>query len=275
MELLMLQLSTLLYGLAAAGYVAALLRPALRVAQTAAFTLSAAFVLHTFFIIARGLSDGILPVLTFTEGLAFFGWLLVGLFLIAQARYRLHALGAVVAPLAFVSALAAALFASGGATLPENIRSPWLAVHITLAFLGNAVFALAFASSSLYLLQESQVKNRRRGGLIQRLPPLGQLDRLSYLFLAWGFPLLTLGILSGGVWAAASWGRFWTGEPREVLSALTWLLYAGLIQLRLTGGLGGRRAARFTVFAFGVLVISYIAVNVLGLPGRHGAGASL
>lgn len=268
----MLQLSTLAYGLAATGYVVAVLRPAARTGRPAAFMLSLAFALHTLFLVARGFSEGILPVLTFTEGLAFFGWLLVGVYLVAQARYRLAGLGAVVAPLAFASVLAAALFTSGGATLPENLRSPWLAVHITLAFLGNAVFALAFATSSLYLLQESLVKNRRRGGLMQRLPPLGQLDRLSYLFLAWGFPLLTLGILSGGVWAAAAWGRFWTGEPREILSVLTWFLYAGLIQLRLTGGLGGRRAATFTIFAFGVLALSYVAVNVLSLPGRHGAG---
>jgi cytochrome c-type biogenesis protein CcsB len=272
MEDLMLQFATLAYGLAATGFVAAVLRPAGRTGRVAAFLLSLAFVLHTGFIIVRGLHDGILPVLTFTEGLAFFGWLLVGVYLIAQARYRLAGLGAMVAPLAFIACLAAALFASGGATLPENLRSPWLALHITLAFLGNAVFALAFATSCLYLVQESLVKQRKRGGLIRRLPPLGRLDRLSYLFLAWGFPLLTLGILSGGIWAAAVWGQFWTGEPREILSAVTWVLYATLIQLRLAGGLGGRRAARMTIFAFGVLILSYLAVNLLGLPGRHGAG---
>jgi cytochrome c-type biogenesis protein CcsB len=275
MDLFPLQLSMVGYGLASAGYVLGLARPRMQAERLSALVLAAAFVLHTIFIVSRGFSEGILPVLTFIEGLAFSGWILVGAYLIAQARYQLVGLGAVVAPLAFLSTSAAALFSSAPTLLPEGVRSPWLAVHVTLAFTGNAVFALAFATSCIYLLQENLVKSRSRGGLIRHLPPLGRLDRMSHNFLITGFPLLTLGILSGGVWSAAVWGQFWTGEPREISAVVTWFLYAGLIQARLAGGLSGRRSARLTIFAFGLLLVSYLAVNLFGLPGRHGGGLGM
>lgn len=270
MDLIPLQLSMAAYGLAAGGYVLGLAKPKLGAERGSALVLAAAFLLHTIFIISRGFTEGILPVLTFIEGLAFFGWILVGAYLIAQARFQLVGLGAVVAPLAFLSTSAAALFSSAPALLPEGVRSPWLAVHVILAFTGNAVFTLAFAASCIYLLQEHLVKSRSRGGLIKHLPPLGRLDRLTHTFLIAGFPLLTLGILSGGIWSAAVWGRFWTGEPREISAVVTWFLYAGLIQARLAGGLSGRRSARLTIFAFGLLLVSYLAVNLFELPGRHG-----
>jgi ABC-type transport system involved in cytochrome c biogenesis permease subunit len=108
--------------------------------------------------------------------------------------------------------------------------------------------------------------------MIQRLPSLEQLDRLNYRCIGWGFPLLTLGILSGGIWAASTWGSFWSWEPREVLSLITWIIYAALLQFRLTTGLRGRRAATLTIVGFGVLVASYVSINLLPLPGRHGGG---
>jgi ABC-type transport system involved in cytochrome c biogenesis permease subunit len=84
--------------------------------------------------------------------------------------------------------------------------------------------------------------------------------------------LLTLGILTGGVWAAHAWGRFWSGEPREILSLITWMIYAGLLQFRLTAGLRGRRAATLTIFGFALVLVSFVSINLLQLPGRHGAG---
>lgn len=270
----------LMLAVAALGYVAASFSFALRFSRarlsgdsrTPVLLLSAAFALHSVDLAMEAFRAGALPVATFAGGFSFFAWLVVGLYLALQARTSLAVIGVLVSPLAFLGVISDVLLRGDEVAVPEALRSPWLVVHVTLAFLGNAVFALAFAVSAAFLLQQSQLKSRRGGSIVHRLPPIQTLDRMSLVFLLWGFPLLTLGIVTGGFWSMSAVGRFWTGEPREVLAAVTWLLYAGLLQLRLLGGLHGRRAATWTIAAFLVLLASYLSVNLLQVGGRHGRG---
>ncbi|MFQ5352690.1 MAG: cytochrome c biogenesis protein CcsA [Candidatus Binatia bacterium] len=275
MELRLLELSSLLYFLSALAFCAHVLWSAKRLERGGPLLLGLGFGVHGMAIALRTFSVGVLPVTGFAEGMSFFAWLMVGAYAVAQQRYRLAVIGAVVSPLAFVLTLGASLMYVSGHSISAEFKSPWLPIHVTLAFLGNAVFALAFAVSVIYLLQESLLKSHRRAWMLQKLPALEQLDRLNYVCLFWGFPLLSLGILTGGIWAANTWGRFWSGEPREILSIVLWLMYAGLLQFRLSAGLSGRRAALLTILGFGVLVVSYLAVNILPLSGRHGGGAAL
>jgi cytochrome c-type biogenesis protein CcsB len=238
--------------------------------------LAGAFTLHSLDLALEVVRAGVLPVATFAGGFSFFAWLLVGLYLAVQARTSLAVVGVLVSPLAFLAAIADLLVRGDDVAVPEALRSPWLTVHVTLAFLGNAVFALAFAVSAAFLLQQNLLKSRRGGAMIHRLPAIQTLDRLSLMFLLWGFPLLTLGIVTGGLWSMSTpGGRFWSGEPREGLSVLTWLLYAGLLQLRLFRRLNGRRAAGWTIAAFALLLASYLAVNLLQIGGRHGQGLAV
>jgi cytochrome c-type biogenesis protein CcsB len=234
--------------------------------------LTLAFALHTADLLFEIMNAGVLPVATFAGGFSFFAWLLVGLYLALQASMGLAVIGVLVSPLAFVAATLAVLVGGDDVAVPPALRSPWLTVHVTLAFLGNAVFALAFAVSAAFLLQQNLLKSRRGGAILHRLPAVQTLDRLSLVFLLWGFPLLTLGIVTGGFWSMSASGKFWTGEPREILAVLTWLLYAGLLQLRLLGGLHGRRAATWTIASFALLLASYLVVNLLQIGGRHGQG---
>lgn len=270
MELGLLQISSLAYLLASMAFAVHVGRPGGRFGGLGAGVLGVGFILHTGAILVRLSRLGLLPVTTFGEGLSFFSWLVVGTFIVVSGRYRLTVLGAVISPLAFGLSFAGVLQYDGGAVIPAALRSPWLPVHVTLAFLGNAVFAVAFAISVVYMVQENLLKSRSRGRMITRLPSLEQLDRLNYNCLAWGFPLLTLGMLSGGIWAVNAWGRFWSWEPREVLSLLTWAIYAWLLVYRLTSGLRGRRAAALTIVGFSVVVVSYLSVNLLPLAGKHG-----
>ena len=270
MELGLLQISSLAYLIASMAFVAHVLRPGGHFGQLGAGAMGVGFATHTAGILVRLYELGLLPVTTFGEGLSFFSWLVVGTFIVISRRYRLTVLAAVLSPLAFGLSLAGVMLHTGGAVVPMALRSPWLPVHVTSAFLGNAIFAVACAVSIVYLVQENLLKSRSRGWMIARLPSLEQLDRLNYSCLAWGFPLLTLGMLSGGIWAVNAWGRFWSWEPREVLSLLTWSIYAGLLLYRLTSGLRGRRAAALTIIGFSVVVVSYLSVNLLPLAGKHG-----
>jgi len=234
--------------------------------------LTAAFALHSLDLVLEVARAGVLPVATFAGGFSFFAWLLVGLYLMLQATMHLAVVGVLISPLALLAAVADLLMRGDDVAVPMALRSPWLAVHVTLALLGNALLALAFAVSAAFLLQQNLLKSKRGGASVHRLPSIQTLDRLSLVFLLWGFPLLTLGIATGGLWSMSATGQFWSGEPREVLAVLTWFLYAGLLQLRLIGGLSGRRAAGWTIAAFTFLLASYLIVNLLQIGVRHGQG---
>lgn len=234
--------------------------------------MSGAFALHTLDLLLEIVRAGTLPVANFAGGFSFFAWLMVAVYLAVQSRFSLAVVGALVSPVAFVAAIADLVLTGDDVLVPDDLRSPWLAVHVTLAFLGNVVFAFAFATSAAFLLQQNLLKARRGGPRLHRLPSVQTLDRLSLVFLMWGFPLLTLGIVTGGFWSMSASGHFWTGEAREVLAVLTWVLYAALLQLRLLGGLSGRRAASWTIAAFSLLLASYLVVNLLGIGHRHGQG---
>lgn len=277
MDLGFLQLTSVAYLIASVALGYQLLRADARLATFGNSALSVGFLLHSMSIGLHFLSVGLGAITTFHEGLSFFAWLVVGSYLIVSRGQRLAVIGTIITPLAFAMTLGAVIMygEGGGGGVPESFHSPWLPVHVTLAFLGNAVFGVAFAISVVYLVQENSLKSRRRGALSRKLPSLEQLDRLNYRCLAWGFPLLSLGILSGGIWALNAYGRFWSWEAREVLSLLTWILYGSLLQFRLTQGLRGRRAAALTILGFGLVVVSFLSINLLSVPGRHGGGGGI
>jgi len=269
MELLLLKIALIAYLVAAGilGLYLLLQHPAPRWGGLA--VLLAAFVAHGGAIVARSLAGGYVAVTTDYEALSFFAWLIVGVYLAVETRYRLVAVGAVVATLAFMVTLGAFASYSGVRDLPPNLRSAWLPVHVALAFLGNAVLALAFCVSLVYLVQERRLKEKRVDRRLRRLPSLETLDQLNYRALAWGFPLLTLGIVTGALWGKHSWGHFWSWEEREVFSLILWLLYAGLLQARLVIGWRGRRLATVTIIGFAVVLVSFVFGHVL-FPGKHG-----
>ncbi len=267
-----LHVVSVIYLGAGLAFVLAIFRPAARGSRLAVPLLATGLAVHAWAVTSASLRLGVLPVTSFEQGLSFLACLLAASALAVYWRYGLPVVGAIISPLAFLLTVAAAALAPAESTIPAELRSPWLPVHVTLAFLGHAVFAVAAATSLVYLAQEGLLKSHRNGAMIRRLPSLEELDRLSFRCLVWGLPLLTMGILSGGIWASAAWGRFWSWEPREILSLITWLIYAALLRSRLAGGLRGRRAAKFTLIGFAILAASYLSVNLFPLPGRHGGG---
>lgn len=270
MERQLLALTLIVYAAAAWFFGTHVARTDDSAARRGQIWLALGFCAHTLSILVHLAAVGLLPVVSFGEGLSFFAWLIVGSFLVLGRGGRLSAIGVVVGPLAATMVAGAVYFFGEPAPIPPEMRSAWLPIHVTLAFLGNAVFGVAFAVSLVYLFQEGRLKSRRGAWLLRRLPSLEQLDRVNYRCLVWGFPLLTLGIITGGVWAANTWGHFWSGEAREILSLVTWLVYAGLLQFRLMGGLRGRRAATLTIVGFTLVLVSYVSISLLNLPGRHG-----
>src|SRR5271154_2540073 len=218
--------------------------------------LGAGAIFHALDLTARGLQAGNIPVANFPQALSFLAWLtaLAGLLMIV--RLRLAVIGAFVAPAVTLALGAASLTTSSGhLVLPETLRSVWLPIHVTLAILGYTMFVLAASVSIVYLAYESRLKSKRSiGPANEPMPSLEKLDRINYRLLGWGFVMLSLAIISGALWAEATWGHFWSWEPQESWSLITWLLYAGLLESRIAAGWRGRRAAALTLAVFTVLL---------------------
>jgi cytochrome c-type biogenesis protein CcsB len=180
-------------------------------------------------------------------------------------------IGIYVAPIVMVVlAVGAATIQTARLAMPQSLRSAWLPVHVTFALLGYALFVLAAIVSLVYLVYERRLKAKRP--LLptdERTPSLEKLDRISYRLLGWGFLMLSLAIVTGAIWADAIWGHFWSWDPAETWTLLIWLLYAGLLESRLTVGWRGRRAATLTIAVFTVLVGSFVGVSLMA-GGKHG-----
>ncbi len=214
-------------------------------------------------------SAGGTPVTSLHESLSFFSWCLILLFLLLDLRFRMSAMGAFAAPLALIFMIGSVLTPQQEIQLNPVLKSWLFPVHISFAFLGIAAFSLSFGAGILYLIQNRMLKSKRfTTGLFQRLPSLDSLDKVNYTCLSVGFPLMTLGIISGAFWAHTAWGSYWSWDPKETWALITWFLYAGLLHGRLTAGWRGRTAALFSILAFLVLLFTYLGVNLL-LGGYH------
>ena len=269
MELKLLLVALVLYLGATVCFVTHLLTGKDKLRQAALGVLTAAFVLDAIAIGVRSFRYHTLAITSFHDQLSLFAWLTVGVYLWLQRRYPLTVLGSLVSPVAFLFVLSAYVFYSGNHEFPHEMHNVWLPAHIAPAFLGYALLTVAFCVSLIYLLQEKEIKKKSRSGLRRRLPSLETLDELNFRFVTWGFTLFTIGIITGSVLAKEQWGAFWSWDPVQLLSLLTWLLYAVLLHTRLTGW-RGRRAATLTIFGFALLLVSFLSVNLF-FAGRHSA----
>ena len=212
---------------------------------------------------------GQFPVANFHETLSFAGWTIAGVFLLFQYKFALKILGVLAAPLiTFVMIIAARV-----PNVPEKtgslLNNLWLVTHVVAIFAGEAALALACGAAVLYLLQENAIKSKHRGFFFKRLPSLELLDSSGYACIVTGFTMLTFGLITGMIYAKSVWGRFWSWDPKEVWSGITWLLYAALLHQRLTVGWRGRRAAIMAIIGFAVILFTFLGVNFL-LKGHHG-----
>ena len=153
--------------------------------------------------------------------------------------------------------------------LPPQMQTWMLPLHASIAIVADAFLALAAIGAGMYLIQERELKQKRFGYFYSRLPSLDALDKLNNHCITIGFPLMTLGMITGYIWAKQIWGgRDWHWDPKIVWSMITWFLYAGLMHLRFTMGWRGRRAAYITIIAFCAVLLTLwfqvIGVRIYG-----------
>jgi len=208
-----------------------------------------------------------LPATDVRSTLSFYAFLVTLAFFVLYLRYRITSLGLFMLPFVFVLTLISAFRPERPFDL-SAFRGGWLAVHIGSIILGYTGLFLTFVAAVMYLIQEKQLKSRIPRAFYYRLPSLELCDELYYRSLLFGLPLLTVGILTGFVWASRAWKGPWEFDPKILASLLTWLIYLVLFSTRVSGGWRGRRAAYIAIFGFAAIMVTFLGASLLS--GPHG-----
>lgn len=226
------------------------------------------FAVHTTIIASKTLYSGVIPVQNLHETLLLAAWVFAAVFLALKQHTGLKVMGVFAVPL--ITLLSAAAF-----TVPDQVfhietalTSIWLVVHVLMIFIGMASMSLAAGTGILYLIQKRNIKSKKHRFFFKRLPSLELLDNTGYTFVVLGFSALTIGLITGFVYAQSVWGRFWSWDPKEIWSAITWLIYAALLHERLVSRWRGNRAAILAIIGFAAMLFTFLGVNFL-LEGHH------
>jgi cytochrome c-type biogenesis protein CcsB len=215
------------------------------------------FASHTIFLIWVGLERAHFPISNLPESLSFFAWCISLSFIVANSRYKINALGAFILPLISVLTILSQIIWEENHSIPPLLKSGWVYFHSSVAFLAYAAFFFTFISGILYLIQENELKTKKFRFLYFRLPSLQLCDELLSRFLYVGFIAMSLTIVSGVFWAQQVRGRFWSWDPKETASLITWGIYFILVNYRLSSKWRGKRAAHISIIGFASTLLTF------------------
>jgi ABC-type uncharacterized transport system permease subunit len=264
MATVLVHIALVAYAAGAAAFLTWLVKPQTRLARAGRILLLVGVVVHfAAFGVSMGIAGAGLGVSAWKGGQLFslLAAVTVAGYLVLDFRYELPVAGAFVAPFTVAVMVPAHLVHSADrAIAPEVTHSLILFVHVGAAALGTGALALAFGLAILYLVSERQVKHKRLGKLVARLPSLDLIDRAGYRLAVWGFVFLSLAIATGSLVSREATGATFPLAPKQGFAILAWALFASLIQARLVAGWRGRRVAFLVVAGFVLLVGTYVGL---------------
>ncbi len=274
----LLGITTFTYLFASFLYIAALLFKSRTVGVAATWFTAAALLVQTVGLGLRWVESyqmgiGHAPLTNMYESVVFFAWTIVILYLGIEWKFKTRSIGAFALPLAFL-AMAYGSFApinKGISPLVPALQSNWLLAHVITCFIGYAAFAIAAALGIMYLVKSYFGDESKEEGAL--LPPLKTLDDIIHKSMIFGFIWLSAGIITGAVWANSAWGTYWSWDPKETWSLITWFVYAITLHARYTRGISGRTIAWLSLIGLAAVIFTYYGVNFL-LSGLHSYGSS-
>jgi len=231
-----------------------------------------AALLHGSVMVTRGLAAGRVPwgnMYEFVVTLSFVGavtWLVL---LARRPALRLLGLFVTIA-LVLVLGFAGFVLYTGPAPLVPALNSYWLKIHVSAAATASGILLIAFVPAALYLIRAGydQGKARFPYSIGAKLPAADGLERLAFRLHAFAFPIWTLAIICGAIWAEAAWGRYWGWDPKEVWSFISWVAYAAYLHARATPSVRRTTATWFSVVAWGTMLINLYVINFVAV-GLH------
>ena len=248
----------------------------------------------------RWIESGYFPLSNLYESLFFFTWGITFIGLILESATSLNLLGAITTPLSmFIVGFATLSLPDGmqkAAPLVPALKSNWLMMHVSIMMFSYSTLIIGSLLSIVFLIltkgrqvnlkgssigniniqgtnisDDLQFHESYDGVLEKKLNLLESLDNLSYRVIGLGFPLLTIGIIAGAVWANEAWGSYWSWDPKETWALITWLVFAAYLHTRITQSWQGKGPAILASLGFIVVWICYLGVNFLG-KGLHSYG---
>ena len=229
---------------------------------------AAGLAVHTVALILRTIESGHAPFTNMYESLSFLAWSAALAYVVIEGKYRIRKAGPyfLLIVIGIMALASSPLMPSNATPLVPALQSYWLWLHVSVTLLGEAFFAVAFVTSIMYLIADSREKKgiQKEGAISAE-----RLDSISYRCVAIGFPLFTLGgLVFGMVWAYKAWGAYWSWDPKEVWSLITWFVFALYLHTRVVMGWKGRRSAVVAILGFLAALFTYFGVNYL-LSGLH------
>jgi cytochrome c-type biogenesis protein CcsB len=212
------------------------------------------------------------PLSNLYESLVFFSLTIIIVYLVIEKKYKNRVIGAFTTPIAFLAMAYASLnpnISDRIQPLLPALKSNWLIAHVMTCFVGYSAFAIAFGISCMYLFKQKDTEGKR--SLLAHFPNARVLDELNHQMIMFGFLFLTIGIITGSVWANSAWGRYWGWDPKETWSLITWFIYATVLHARMMRGWSGKRIAYLSILGFVAVLFTYFGVNYL--PGLHSYGS--
>jgi len=274
---LILSITTFVYGAAAFFYILAWIFRKMVIGRIAFFVATIGFMGNLVGFGLRWaesyqLGFGRAPLSNLYESLVFFALSITALYLLVEKRQGHRVMGAFVIPISFLCMAYASLspnISDQIQPLLPALKSNWLIAHVITCFIGYAGFAIAFCLSLMVFLRRD--KQDGRVSILSKIPDLQLLDDLTHKMVMLGFLFLTVGIITGAVWANSAWGRYWGWDPKETWSLITWFIYATFLHARFMRGWQGRKTAILSLVGFGAVLFTYLGVNLL--PGLHSYGS--
>jgi cytochrome c-type biogenesis protein CcsB len=256
-------------------------------------TISKFFVLFSniFFFItlaSRWIFEGYFPLSNLYESLIFLCWGISSIHLIIESKTKSRLIGSITAPILFLisgfSSLTLPIEMQKALPLVPSLQSNWLMMHVSMMMISystliiGSLLSLLYLAFSTYKVSSSNFNSLIDNQFIQKvsldyskISILETIDIWSYRIIGIGFPFLTIGIISGAVWANEAWGSYWSWDPKETWALITWLVFAVYLHSRIIKGWEGQKAAFVGSFGFFVIWVCYLGVNFLA-KGLHSYG---
>lgn len=279
----LLGITTFTYLFSTFLYVALFIFQKVNIGKFASFFTLTAWLIHTAAIILRWVESyqlgiGHAPLTNMYESVVFFAWTIIILYLAIEFLFKNRAIGAFAVPSAFL-AMAYGSFSTDISKsitpLVPALQSNWLIAHVVTCFVGYAAFAVAAGLGVMYLLKKKATTGEQKNDTPlsnNRLPELAVIDEITHKTMIFGFIWLSGGIITGAIWANSAWGTYWSWDPKETWSLITWFFYAITLHARYTRGWTGIRIALLSIVGFISVLFTYYGVNFL-LAGLHSYGS--
>jgi cytochrome c-type biogenesis protein CcsB len=233
-----------------------------RITERAVWAVAGGLALHTALVAWRWAETGHFPAIGNFENALLGGWFIAAGVLWAAWRQRFPVLAAAALPFALVIMGWGALGDTSKSPLVASLQTFWLYIHVFFAWLAYGAWTVACGAGILYLVRSSPGREPVR-------ETLERLDELMFRTTAFGFVTDAVMIAAGAIWAKRLWGSYWSWDPVETWSLISFLLYGLVLHLRVTLGWRGRRIAWILVFAIVTVLVTFWGVNVVMSGSRH------